>query len=51
MNHFNGPIEPLNPKLAVYIDSKRWNKEQEIRTRIDKWEQYKRRQETAGLER
>ncbi len=51
MNHCNGPIEPLNPKLAVYIDSKRWNKEQEIRTRIDKWEQYKRRQETAGLER
>lgn len=37
MNSCNEPIEPLKSELAVYYDSKSWNKEKEIKDRIDKW--------------
>lgn len=38
MNNCNETVEPLRPELAVIYDSKDWNKEHEIKERINIWE-------------
>ncbi len=38
MNSCNESIEPLRPELATHFDVKCWNKEQEIKKRIEMWE-------------
>ena len=38
MNNCNETAEPLRSELAVIYDSKVWNKEHEIKERIDIWE-------------